>query len=423
MFTGVSRKSSIRLAACAAVICAGSGCSVPPLDDNVRVSVAEVVYRVKCEIADAVRPHYASYDWFRKWTVQVDLNLIVTDSAGATPSMSFIHPLPNAVLPQISPISQNFTMLVSGNVGATATRNETVSFALAIKDLVAEPACAAYRNTVGLASDLGIREWVDEVFEPIRRGLLTEGVHPAPQSPRGISGIGTPRQLGGAQPGVAPRDTAELAYEYVKSRHGNLYDYKTKNLLYKDVEILNAEIDAIREIVDDPANKTTINVNRYPCLRCTVDSALDKIDLVLKTYDMTGNVAKEVRDALDDLKDNDAFSNYVDFLRNTEAKLKQLKSNLVKASTAVKLDPPIEAIQHQVAFTVTTGGGIGPNWTLARFRGPSPGSGTQNASLLSASRSRANNLSIVLGSPSSQAASGARNAAFIANSIRNALGQ
>jgi hypothetical protein len=100
----------------------------------------------------------------------------------------------------------------------------------------------------------------------------------------------------------------------------------------------------------------------------------------------------------------------------------ELKAELANQPRPVKNDPPVEAISHQVSFTVSLSGGIGPNWTLARFKGPAPGAGplpTQTGSLLSASRARANNLSIILGSPSSAAASGARNAMFITNSLRN----
>jgi hypothetical protein len=62
------------------------------------------VQRVKCELAYAVEPYLRQsqqYDWFQRWTAGVDLNLVVTDSAGLSPSVSFVNPLPQAVLKNI----------------------------------------------------------------------------------------------------------------------------------------------------------------------------------------------------------------------------------------------------------------------------------------------------------------------------------
>jgi hypothetical protein len=57
-------------------------------------------------------------------------------------------------------------------------------------------------------------------------------------------------------------------------------------------------------------------------------------------------------------------------------------------------NPPIDAISHQVQFVVVLSGSVSPNWTLARFKGP-----TVSGNLAAASRSRTHTLGVVLASP------------------------
>jgi hypothetical protein len=98
-----------------------AGCTtVPPLETGPTVAVSQVVQRVKCELAHAVEPYLIErkeFDWFQRWIAGVDLTLIVSDGAGATPSVKFINPLPQVVLKNIGTFSQNFTFGVGG--GAT----------------------------------------------------------------------------------------------------------------------------------------------------------------------------------------------------------------------------------------------------------------------------------------------------------------
>jgi hypothetical protein len=57
-------------------------------------------------------------------------------------------------------------------------------------------------------------------------------------------------------------------------------------------------------------------------------------------------------------------------------------------------DPPLDSISHQVQFIVGLSGGVSPNFTLAKFRGPA-----QSGSLVSASRIRTHTLAIIMASP------------------------
>jgi hypothetical protein len=57
-------------------------------------------------------------------------------------------------------------------------------------------------------------------------------------------------------------------------------------------------------------------------------------------------------------------------------------------------DPPIDALSHQVQFIVVLSGNVSPQWTLARFRGP-----TNTGTLAAASRTRIHTLGVVIASP------------------------
>ena len=85
-----------------------SGCSsVPSLDaasgagpNETNIVIAEVVRRVKCEIADAFDDKLGdrNFDWLWNWTAKVDLQLQVNESAGGSPSVTYTHYYPNAFI-------------------------------------------------------------------------------------------------------------------------------------------------------------------------------------------------------------------------------------------------------------------------------------------------------------------------------------
>ena len=123
-----------------------AGCTtVPPLSgatgtDDSPIMIADVITRVKCEIADAfdeLRPN-RRFDWLRDWTAKADLTLQINTQAGIAPSGSYTKFQKNGfnydagssslTSNTIGSVSQFFALTASANVGEQAVRTETVSF-------------------------------------------------------------------------------------------------------------------------------------------------------------------------------------------------------------------------------------------------------------------------------------------------------
>src|SRR5208283_3487566 len=132
-----------------------SGCSsVPSLDaasgagpNETNIVIAEVVRRVKCEIADAFDDKLGdrNFDWLWNWTAKVDLQLQVNESAGGSPSVTYTHYYPNAFITSagseltngnlIGYFQQTFRLAGGVTYNAQAQRAETVSFTLPLQEV------------------------------------------------------------------------------------------------------------------------------------------------------------------------------------------------------------------------------------------------------------------------------------------------
>jgi hypothetical protein len=115
---------------------------------------------------------------------------------------------------------------------------------------------------------------------------------------------------------------------------------------------------------------------------------------------------------------------YPDQPHNSDEGAKVLKclnniQSLAKLLTPAKpvMNPPIDAISHQVNFVVMWSGSVNSTWTLVHFKGPSPTSGN----FTSVSESNTHNLTIVMGAPGSAAAANARSALTLSASLATQL--
>jgi hypothetical protein len=84
----------------------------------------------------------------------------------------------------------------------------------------------------------------------------------------------------------------------------------------------------------------------------------------------------------------------------------------------LQLDPPLDAIGHQVQFMIVANASISPSWTLLHFKGPSPGMG----SAASATRSLTHTLNIAMGPPSSADVANTLGALQLGTAIGNSIG-
>jgi hypothetical protein len=83
----------------------------------------------------------------------------------------------------------------------------------------------------------------------------------------------------------------------------------------------------------------------------------------------------------------------------------------------LELDPPLDAIGHQVQFVIVYNASISPSWTLVSFKGPSPGSG----SLASATKTLTHTLNIAIGPPGSPDVANTLGALQIGTAIGNQI--
>jgi hypothetical protein len=160
-----------------------AGCAVIPTLEEDGIAIADIVQRVKCELAYAVPDftgHYPSgdYQWMRYWTAKVDLTLDVNDLSSVKPNSSYT-----------TPVSQGtFALGATGELSTQAQRVEKLSFTLSMNELVENR-----NNTncllpfqLGLLGNLGLHEWVTSALAPAENGQLKIGYHQArrPAGPR-----------------------------------------------------------------------------------------------------------------------------------------------------------------------------------------------------------------------------------------------
>jgi hypothetical protein len=176
----------------ACALLAGGCVTVPSLEGN-RIAISDVVERVKCDLADALPDPY-KYPWMASWVAKVDLTLIVNEQAGLTPTVSFIDLRPNAIVPGVGNIAQNFIFGAAAGVTTTAARTDSLSFSLSLVELryKRDQEHCKFAAGLGLDGELGLKEWVSSALEPVDRGVLTVGYHPRLMATRSAKGKAKP---------------------------------------------------------------------------------------------------------------------------------------------------------------------------------------------------------------------------------------
>jgi hypothetical protein len=95
----------------------------------------------------------------------------------------------------------------------------------------------------------------------------------------------------------------------------------------------------------------------------------------------------------------------------------QATKSLQDMLLTLELDPPLDAIGHQVQFIIVYTGSLTPSWTLVNFKGPSPSSGTG----LSATKTLTHTLNIAIGPPGSADVANTLGALQIGTAVGNSL--
>ena len=146
------------------------------------ISINEVVARVKCELYEATRDIRRDYWWFRYWGAKVDLDLIVNEQAGLTPSVAFLTPYAPFTSKVLGNISQSFSLGLTGGLASNAIRTETVSFSATFLEVRDQLDARVVNNKLGrfngcilpegseLNGHLGLKQWIDSALGPVKGG-------------------------------------------------------------------------------------------------------------------------------------------------------------------------------------------------------------------------------------------------------------
>jgi len=134
----------------AAATILGACTSIPQLDIESPVTVANIVDRIECEAWTARERHPQLLS--QKWIGQADLYLQVDDSAGLEPSLTFIKPLMEE--------GTKFTFGVNATLKRTRQRLYNESIKIDMTKLN-ESTCKQARTNYDLAGDLGIIDTLD----------------------------------------------------------------------------------------------------------------------------------------------------------------------------------------------------------------------------------------------------------------------
>ena len=433
------------LALALAVSCL-SGCSTTPsleaassaAPSQTNILIADVVRRVKCEIADAFDDKLGdrNFDWLWNWTAKVDVQLQVNETAGASPSVTYTHYYPNAFIYSagseltngnlIGYFQQTFTLTGGVTYNAQAQRAETVSFKLPLQEVknwragldaragaAGEGAfCAATGRK--LRGNLGLKEWVDSALYPVSTADLRAGIQPEsperpgppPVRPRSLAEIEDKAEANGTIPiATAKREidatlrAADLAYqktvEHQAATATALASAQTamQTTVAPDLPVLT---DTVKRILSN--NMATLSVlDEYA--RDDVEHArearreledIGRLADAAARGDPSGSFSVGAMDRANEL--TAASKLFADDARTKEQKAKRIADGVV----SFKPNPPIDGLLHSVEFIVTYGGNVSPTWTLLLWKGPGTLPG------LSAQGVRTNSLNVALGPTSEQ---------------------
>jgi hypothetical protein len=330
--------------------------------------IADVITRVKCEIADAfdeLRPD-RRFDWLRDWTAKADLTLQINTQAGIAPSGSYTKFQRNAfnfdagstslTNNTIASVSQFFALTASANVGEQAVRTETVSFSLALDELhewreymraiesapdfPLEHRVCDYGNANELRGNLGLREWVASAFYPVHRQELWAGDHPAP----GTAKATTPPS---AVPLPKPQSTAAAAFgptdQPTPDQVKNITDAYSHVKDALQQAVLNAnDVTLTRKVIEDALKAATKQRNAFTPV--AIPKAIASASQVVETLQLAYNYAKideaGAKKAVEDPQEGvrsilkDAQTRYDRFIENQ----KENKKNGTKADYQTDVD-------------------------------------------------------------------------------------
>ncbi len=420
--------------------------------------IKDVVERVKCELSEAFdrKTEQLEFQWLADWTAKVDITLTINDTAGVTPSGSYTAIQKNGINFEAGPSSfpatlarsivpQFLTLGANATLNSQANRTETLSFTLALDELKrwrreldieeSNPAFPPEKRTcylasqTGLTGNLGLQEWVESAFYPVKQHVLKAGIHPSPLT----------QKAGGAPAATTSPEKKEAVEVYTyKLIHDNLAKWQDELKKTSDqVDVNQKAIEGDAWKVQTAFDSLYQKVGKFePVLEEYLKKRFAPFVRLMKQYEANAKVclsrvngyknsldrnSKRIRKLLDKIPKDKADDVKSVVESGIEAEYKEIDNNVVKiqsgnyisnsetckTSTATDaanadaidtkavpnaMDPPVNSVLHSLMFVVTYGGGVSPSWTLIQWKGPA-----LNGSMASVQGMRTHSLQIALG--------------------------
>jgi hypothetical protein len=413
------------------------------------ISIEEIVKRVKCEIRDSLADRGGPlYKWLDKWTISADLSLTVSDNSQISPGVVLTHQFLLGNIPgRITNSPQSSSLGLGGQASTTASRTEIVSFSMSVKEVrkefffkntnIVDPSAAGlpynFCEPYGplprdLTGSLGLKQWVESAFGPVtdvvegterhpKRYLLAEGQHSPPKPPSGGGGNASPgANVAMVKELLLDRSVPSAITDALKAAENEGVPPNLKDALiearkkFGDVQAAQDGLAPFKTTVDRLTDLQQAGAALSPQDKAEIKDAQENVRERSKT------LLTLQRDALTDITDLLPELEAANCCTTIISQLKNQRTNLVKAipkPTKPKLDPPIDAISHQVQFTIAYNASANPTWTMLNFKGPSPTSGN----FFSAMATNIHTLTIVMGEPSSAAVNNQRSALNLSTAL------
>lgn len=131
-----------------------TGCSsLPDLPDNDQVNIADVLYSIRCQLAESVQMYRPYYPWINNWAASTKLQLKVVETGEKSGGANLVIPITNG------------TFTIGFNAGLTqkASRTATVEATFDLKDIDCPDLSKNENPPRYVQGSLGLGEWIQRV--------------------------------------------------------------------------------------------------------------------------------------------------------------------------------------------------------------------------------------------------------------------
>jgi hypothetical protein len=131
-----------------------TGCSsLPDLPNDDHVNIADVLYSIRCQLADSVQIYQEKYPWINDWAASTKIQLNVVETGEKSGGANLVVPITNGT----------FTIGLSAGLTQKATRTATVEASFDLEDINCPDLSGDENPPKYIQGSLGLREWIQRV--------------------------------------------------------------------------------------------------------------------------------------------------------------------------------------------------------------------------------------------------------------------